>query len=579
MTLGKSLGLGMSKITVNSRHLKLIRAGKLQAKYSAGGSRILRYFIDFWHDGLSTHKDLSAPELYLLQGKVDALIASWDKKYDIHLAKSQVLAGKDAADAATIEAQSNLEQLSSILAHTLKVDDRVDWEALKNKGNYPRKRFTDQAPRQSLIDRPVERQPVISIWDRIFGQAKKKIAAVNETNRSALDRWQARVAENDAQHQVAVKNWEATQSAFEATEDKLEANFKTEQANHNAKIDALAKGVIAGEAESIIEHASLVLERSHYADLFEKSFQMEYQAEGKVLLLEYSLPSPDEMPTLKQVRFIASTGEMRETHISDREKKANFDLVCYQICLRTIHELFEADEARNIEQILFNGTTSYIDRSSGQDVTSCIMSVLVDRERFMSLDLNRIEPKACFKSLKGVSAASLSSLAAIPPVIEMSKEDRRFVDGRATIDALDNATNLAAMDWNDFEHLVRELFEKEFASRGGEVNVTQSSSDGGVDAVAFDPDPITGGKIVIQAKRYTRTVGVSAVRDLFGTMQHEGASRGLLITTADYGPDAYKFSSGKPITLFTGSNLLHLLEKHGYNAKIDLREARETLRS
>lgn len=33
------------------------------------------------------------------------------------------------------------------------------------------------------------------------------------------------------------------------------------------------------------------------------------------------------------------------------------------------------------------------------------------------------------------------------------------------------------------------------------------------------------------------------------------------------------------ITLFTGSNLLHLLEKHGYIAKIDLRDARETLRS
>jgi restriction system protein len=69
------------------------------------------------------------------------------------------------------------------------------------------------------------------------------------------------------------------------------------------------------------------------------------------------------------------------------------------------------------------------------------------------------------------------------------------------------------MDWGDFEHLIRELFEKEFASPGGDVKITQASSDGGVDAVAFDPDPITGGKIVIQAKRYTRTVGVSAVRD------------------------------------------------------------------
>jgi restriction system protein len=110
------------------------------------------------------------------------------------------------------------------------------------------------------------------------------------------------------------------------------------------------------------------------------------------------------------------------------------------------------------------------------------------------------------------------------------------------------------------------------------VKITQASSDGGVDAVAFDPDPITGGKIVIQAKRYTQTVGVSAVRDLFGTVQHEGASRGILITTADYGPDAHKFASGKPLSLLSGSHLLHMLSKHGFNAKIDLREARKELR-
>jgi restriction system protein len=206
------------------------------------------------------------------------------------------------------------------------------------------------------------------------------------------------------------------------------------------------------------------------------------------------------------------------------------------------------------------------------------MSVLVSRADFLAIDLSRIDPKACFKSLKGVSASTLSALAAIPPVIELNKEDRRFVEARNISDSLDSSINLAAMDWEDFEHLVRELFEKEFASRGGEVKITQASSDGGVDAVAFDPDPITGGKIVIQAKRYTQTVGVSAVRDLFGTVQHEGASRGILITTADYGPDAHKFASGKPLSLLSGSNLLHMLSKHGYNANIDLREARKELR-
>jgi restriction system protein len=128
-----------------------------------------------------------------------------------------------------------------------------------------------------------------------------------------------------------------------------------------------------------------------------------------------------------------------------------------------------------------------------------------------------------------------------------------------------------------FEHLIRELFEKEFESGGGEVKITQASRDGGVDAVAFDPDPIRGGKIVIQAKRYTNTVGVSAVRDLYGTILNEGATKGILVSTADYGPDAYEFAKGKPITLLNGSNLLHLLEKHGHHAKIDIREAKKIL--
>ena len=205
---------------------------------------------------------------------------------------------------------------------------------------------------------------------------------------------------------------------------------------------------------------------------------------------------------------------------------------------------------------------------------SCLLSVLIDKPTFSAIELARVDPKACFKSLKGVSAASLASLAAIPPVMEMDTEDRRFIESREVGSGIDEGTNLASISWDDFEHLVRELFEREFASRGGEVKVTQASSDGGVDAVAFDPDPITGGKIVIQAKRYTRTVGVSAVRDLYGTVMNEGASRGILVTTADYGPDAYSFASGKPLTLMNGANLLHMMQRHGQKAKIDLKEAR-----
>jgi restriction system protein len=47
-----------------------------------------------------------------------------------------------------------------------------------------------------------------------------------------------------------------------------------------------------------------------------------------------------------------------------------------------------------------------------------------------------------------------------------------------------------------------------------------------------------------------------------------------MVTTADYGPDAYEFAKGKPLKLISGSELLYLLAQHGHKARIDLKEAR-----
>lgn len=568
----------MTQVQVRTANLQSITVGKLIAKYSVDGSRVLRYFLDFWHKELSLHKELSAPDINLLQGKIDALMAAWDKKLAEHQRRSAVVAGKDVAEQMTLEATAKLDALSSLLLDALKTDPRINWEALKDRRNFnASSQFPTLPPRRQVEYEPQYAAPEISFWDILLGRKGRKISEAELRFQARLQEWKLQEERNAASFATEMSKWNSAKAAFEADWERRRQAFLSEQSAKNARVDALVQGVGSGETQSVVEFALLVLERSDYGDLFEKSCEVDYVPAEKTLLVEYELPSPDHMPRLKAARFAPATGELRETYISEREQKANYDATCYQICLRTLHELFGADQHRNFEKILFNGSATYVDRTTGRDTTNCIMSVLVKRSDFEVIDLRRVDPKACFKSLKGVSASTLSALAAIPPVMELNKEDRRFVDPRNAADAIGEATNLAAMDWNDFEHLVRELFEKEFASRGGEVKITQASADGGVDAVAFDPDPITGGKIVIQAKRYTRTVGVSAVRDLYGTMQHEGASRGILITTADYGPDAYQFASGKPITLFTGANLLYLLEKHGYRAKIDLRDARREL--
>lgn len=108
------------------------------------------------------------------------------------------------------------------------------------------------------------------------------------------------------------------------------------------------------------------------------------------------------------------------------------------------------------------------------------------------------------------------------------EEAERFV---ADLSTLDERPNLMELSPRDFESLITNLFEK----MALETRQTQPSRDGGVDCVAYDPHPIFGGKVVIQAKRYKHTVGVSAVRDLYGTMQNEGASKGILVTTSGCG--------------------------------------------
>ncbi|EIL96075.1 restriction endonuclease, partial [Rhodanobacter denitrificans] len=135
---------------------------------------------------------------------------------------------------------------------------------------------------------------------------------------------------------------------------------------------------------------------------------------------------------------------------------------------------------------------------------------------------------------------------------------------------INSIENLATMDWEDFEHLVRQLFEKMFTENGAEVKVTRASRDGGVDAVVFDPDPIRGGKFVIQAKRYTNVVPVSAVRDLYGTVINEGATKGILVTTSYFGSDSIEFAKDKPLTLIDGSNLVYLFQQYGYKVRISL---------
>lgn len=543
------------------------------------------------------------------------------------------------------EAKEAIETLNNILNHTLKINDAIDWNKLKDKTAFkepPPKLELPPCPEEQTLPKapspvpvpakptPAVRhnppgidakkyQPVFGFLDKIFASRKsRKIADAEALYHQDHAAWVAESKRLDEHDASEVRKWEDNKKSIERGNVTLRADWeravekaKTEnnskktwwekhceqiRTKHsdsmkkweqrkekfyerkketNKAIDQNKANYMAREQGAVSDYCDTVLSNSDYPDYFPKDWDLDYNADTRTLMLEYVLPAPETLPTLKEVRYVQSKDDYKETHLSEKERESLYDSLLYQIVIRTIHEMFEADTADALDIVAFNGIVTALDKTTGHNVTACILTILVRKESFMEINLANIDPKACFKSLKGVAASKLAGLSAVSPVMMIDRNDKRFVTAYGVADYINEATNLATMAWEDFEHLIRELFEQEFATGGGEVKVTQASRDGGVDAVAFDPDPIRGGKIVIQAKRYANTVGVSAVRDLFGTVMNEGAIKGLLVTTADYRPDAYEFAKGKPLTLLNGSNLLHLLEKHGHKARINLNEAKQ----
>jgi restriction system protein len=395
---------------------------------------------------------------------------------------------------------------------------------------------------------------------------EREMQAVHEFNQKLKLEHEAQLKVHEKSHQLMLEDWENQRN-----------EFLKEQENLNSKIDSRKQEYYNLDPVAIEYYSKNILENSEYHNKFPKQFELEYNPENQILLIDYQLPSLDDIPTLKEVKYIQTRDEFTEKHITNTQLNKLYDNILYQIPLRTIYELYNAHDIDAIQAIIFNGIVHSIDPATGQETDSCVLSVQANKEEFEEINLEMVEPKACFKKLKGVGSSKLHSLTPIPPIIKMNREDSRFIESYAVVDGIDEGYNLASMDWEDFENLIRELFEQAFAETGGEVKVTQASRDGGIDAVIFDPDPLRGGKIVVQAKRYTNVVGVSAVRDLYGTLLNEGANKGILVTTSDYGPDAYKFADDKPIQLLNGSNLLHLLEQYGHKARIDLNEAKKQL--
>lgn len=103
------------------------------------------------------------------------------------------------------------------------------------------------------------------------------------------------------------------------------------------------------------------------------------------------------------------------------------------------------------------------------------------------------------------------------------------------------------------EYVARRIFERQ----GFSVLNTPDVKDGGIDILLTDAE---GRRAVVQCKRYRGTVGAETVRDLYGTMIHNGATAAFLVTTGAISREAHLWAEvdEKPLVLIDGQELEEL---------------------
>jgi restriction system protein len=388
-------------------------------------------------------------------------------------------------------------------------------------------------------------------------------SAIEEWNKENRAAWERYVAACTQVEDAEILTFRAASDAYVHACRNESGNFKN-----------LLERYKTGEKQSVLERLDYVLDCMRLPASVPHTWDVDFDEEQKIAVIEIGLPDVVHQTPLKTVNL--KSGPVKKL-LNQTEKKELVPKIHPAVLLRTAYEVFRNDISETIALLVLNGWVKFDDPATGVKTKAYTASLMVERNQIIGLNLIKIDPLVAFANLHGKSAGKLVEIIPIEPMLSLNRKDSRFVTAKEVLAGLGTETNLAAMDWQDFEHLIRELFEKEFSGRGAEVKITQASRDRGVDAVVFDPDPIHGGKYVIQAKRYTHTVDVSSVRDLCAVVTKEGASRGILVTTSTYGADAYAFANNEPITLLNGAELLGLLKKHGYTFRINLQEARRSI--
>jgi restriction system protein len=145
-----------------------------------------------------------------------------------------------------------------------------------------------------------------------------------------------------ARHLESLRKWEQERQ-----------KYNEERERKNKQVDQKREKYLSNDTSEIVDYCDMVLSSSEYPDYFPQNFELDYIEETKTLVAEYYLPKLEDIPTVKEWKYVQSKDTVSSTPLSEAfRNKLYDDLVC-QIALRSLYELFAADAANALESIVF----------------------------------------------------------------------------------------------------------------------------------------------------------------------------------------------------------------------------------
>ncbi len=186
--------------------------------------------------------------------------------------------------------------------------------------------------------------------------------------------------------------------------------------------------------------------------------------------------------------------------------------------------------------------------------------------------LNQYESFSKFKNKAGIKKRKNEEMLENKSPDEIIECNYNLIKANTCNELLDKILNNSPYA---FEKLVVDLVVA--MGYGGNIadagKATKKSGDGGVDGV-INEDKLGLGKIYLQAKRYTRDnlVGSPEIQTFIGTLQIQGAKKGIFITTSDFSRPAKELlnrNANIPVAIINGEKLVNLMFEHNLGVSVE----------